>query len=136
MSLKGSVQSIANFTQALRKIKTVTAQKIAEKAAEKITEIGKRAFEAGQDPYGNDWTPGADGDAVTLKKTGALERTLRYVANGTKIRVALTVPYAKYQIGKRPVFPKQGGTLPAEYTETLQRVAVDVIKQEIADAQK
>jgi hypothetical protein len=56
---------------------------------------------------------------------------LRYVANGTKLRVALTVPYAKYQVGKRPIFPTQGGPLPADYSRTLVSVSGQVCREEI-----
>ena len=58
-------------------------------------------------------------------------RQIRYVAIGTKLRVALGVAYAKFQIGRRPVFPTQGGTLPVEYSRTLQRTAVDVVRAEM-----
>jgi hypothetical protein len=44
---------------------------------------------------------------------------LVYVAIGAKIRVALTSRYAKYQIGRRPVFPTQAGGLPQAYRDAL-----------------
>lgn len=68
------------------------------------------------------WVPAVDGRPVTLRKTGALAKFVYYVAIGAKLRVALGVGYAKYQIGKRPVFPRQGGVLPAAYVRTLEQV--------------
>ena len=55
----------------------------------------------------------------------------KYVAIGSLLRVALGVAYAKYQVGKRPVFPKQGKPLPQPYVEALQRIAVRVVREEM-----
>jgi hypothetical protein len=66
-----------------------------------------------------------------LRKSGALANRLHYVGIGTKLRVALGVKYAKFQIGRRPVFPTQGQPLPQEYVRTLQRIAVDVVRKEL-----
>jgi hypothetical protein len=125
------VNSLAKFTQDLRNLPRVVAQKVAEKAAPALTALALETFDAGENPYGNVWAPGIDGKKVTLDKTGALKKQIRYVAIGTKLRVALGVPYAKYQIGKRSVFPTQGGELPVVYVEELQRVAVEVAKAEL-----
>src|SRR5579872_1858182 len=102
--------------------------KVCLEAAPALTALAKETFASGEDAYGLTWKPGERGQHVTLRKTGDLERTIRYVAIGTKLRVALGVRYAKYQIGKRPVFPRQGGELPTAYVLTLQRTAVRVIK--------
>jgi len=105
--------------------------KVCLEAAPALTSLAKETFAAGEDAYGLTWKPGERGQHVTLRKSGDLERTIRYVAIGTKLRVALGVRYAKYQIGKRPVFPRQGGELPTAYVQTLQRTAVRVIKEEL-----
>ncbi len=94
--------------------------------------MARQTFEAGENPYGNTWAPGADGERVTLRKSGAMFSNIRYVAIGTKLRVALGQSYAKFQIGKRPVFPTQGGALPVEYSRALERTAVDVCRAEMA----
>lgn len=126
-----AIQSIKDFSDSLRRLPRVIAQEIAARAAPELTALSKRTFDAGEDPYGVAWAPGKDGHRVTLHKTGALESFIRYVAIGTKLRVALGVPYAKYQIGKRPVFPRQAGVLPVEWVETLKRLAVDVVREAI-----
>lgn len=131
MSLKGNVSTLARFSADLRRLPRVVAQRVATVAAPAITKLAASTFASSSDPYGAPWAPGAEGQRVTLYRTGALARFIRYVAIGTKLRVALGVPYAKYQIGKRPVYPTQGGELPLEYTRTLQRVAVDVVRQEL-----
>lgn len=124
------MKSLAQFSSDLRRLPRVVGQRAAAAAAGKITALAAATFNASEDAYGVPWAPGADGGKVTLRQTGALARRVLYVAIGTKLRVALGVPYAKYQIGRRPVFPRQGGALPAEYAQTLQRAAVDVIRAE------
>lgn len=129
MSLKGNVGSLKDFAKKLRDVPVVVAQRVASASAPAITEAAHTTFDAGQDPYGVPWAPGADGQAVTLERTGLLKRTIRYVAIGTKLRVALGVPYAKYQIGKRPVFPRQGAPLPVAYTAALSEATSKEIRE-------
>lgn len=126
-----STESLAKFSAEIRRLPRRVAHRVAEQAAPAITDLARTTFSASEDAYGVPWVPGADGQKVTLYKSGQLARRVHYVAIGTKLRVALGVPYAKYQIGKRPVFPTQGGQLPAEYQRTLQRIAVAVCREEI-----
>jgi hypothetical protein len=126
-----NVTSLRRFSEGLRRLPLVVGAQVAEAAAPAITDLARRDFEASQSPEGTPWEPSVTGDKVTLNKSGNLAKTLRYVAIGTKLRVALGVPYAKYQIGRRPVFPSQSGALPEEYTQTLHRIAVRVVRQEL-----
>ena len=123
--------SLSQFAADLRRLPRVVAQRVAEESAPAITKLAEKTFGASETPYGLNWPPGAHGQIVTLKKSGALFRFIRYVAIGTKLRVALGVPYAKYQIGKRPVYPRQDSALPPEYVQTLQRTAVRVVREEL-----
>ena len=132
--LKGDVSSLTKFAASLRSLPRVLAHKVAEEAAPAITELAKASFEASETPYGVDWAPGADGKKVKLRKTGALARYIKYVAIGTKLRVALGVRYAKYQVGKRPVFPMQGRTLPATYVRRLQEITTAVARAHLGGA--
>jgi len=117
--------SLAKFSADLRRLPTTVAIQVAKAAAPAITALAKESYDASTDPYGAPWAPSKKtGKRVTLRKSGALERRVYYVAIGTKLRVALGVDYAKYQIGKRPVFPKQNGLLPLAYSAELARVAV------------
>ncbi len=131
MSLRGNLQTLKNFSAALRRLPRVIAQDVATAAAPAITAAAVATFSAGEDPYGNAWAPGAGGDRITLVKTGALSRLVKYVAIGTKLRVVLGVDYAKYQIGKRPVFPRQGGALPTAYVQTLEQTTATVARGEL-----
>ena len=124
-------RSLTEFAADLRRLPRTVAIRIAEAAAPGLTDLAKDSFDGGETPYGVSWPPGEQGQRVTLRKTGALERYIKYVAIGTRLRVSLGVKYAKYQIGKRPVFPRAGGELPPSYIETLQRVAVRIVKESL-----
>ena len=126
-----SLASLEDFTASLRRIPVVVGHKVAEASAPAITAAASATFAAGENAYGVTWAPSASGDRVTLKKTGALAKFVRYVAIGSKLRVSLGVPYAKYQIGKRPIFPPQGAPLPTSYVQTLQRTSDAVIRAEL-----
>lgn len=128
MSLRGSVASLTKFAQTMRALPRVLAQEITAKAAPAITELARKTFEASEDAYGASWAPGAHGQRVTLRKSGDLARYLIYVAVGTKLRVALGTGYAKYQIGRRSVFPRQGEELPAAYMKKLAEIAQTTAK--------
>ena len=119
MTARGDLSSLRAFTKSLRALPKVVAQRVTSAAAPAITALALQTFDAGENPYGEEWAPGDEGQRVTLHKTGALENQIHYVAIGTKLRVALGVPYAKFQIGKRPVFPRQGDPLPDPYVEAL-----------------
>ncbi len=129
--LSGNIASLKNFSARLRDLPTVVAQKVAAASAEALTEVARQTFDAGENAYGSTWTIREDGSRATLKKSGELAGKIHYVATGTKLRVALAVSYAKYVVGKRPVFPRQGGALPTAYVETLKRVTAEVCKAEL-----
>ena len=124
-------RSLRQFSADLKRLPKVVAFKVAERAAPVITALAKETFDAQQTPEGTAWKPGKKGKKITLVKTGALQRWIKYVAIGSRIRVSLGVPYAKFQIGKRPVFPRQAGDLPESYQRALQRIAVQVVKEEM-----
>lgn len=123
--------SLKQFAEDLRRLPRVVAQKVAERAAPALTAIAEATADASENAYGQPWAAGKHGQRVTLNRTGALLKFIRYVAIGTKLRVALGVPYAKYQVGKRPIFPRQDAALPDEYSQVLERAAVQVVKEEL-----
>lgn len=129
--LSGNLESLRAFSKSLRRVPVVVAHKVATASAPAITSAATATFEASANAYGVSWLPGADGRRITLKKSGALAKFIRYVAIGSKLRVSLGVPYAKFQIGRRPIFPPQGAPLPAAYVRTLQQTASDVIRAEL-----
>lgn len=126
-----SIASLSKFASALRALPVGLAQEVARRAAPVITRFAQDSFDSSRDPYGAPWAPSATGEVVTLRRTGALERFVHYVAIGTRLRVALGVPYAKYQIGKRPVFPR-AGLLPASYSRELAQITSDATREFLA----
>lgn len=125
------MRSLSEFASDLRRLPRVVAQRVAAEAAPALTALANKSFGSSETPYGVAWRPGAKGQRVTLDKTGSLKRYIHYVAIGTKLRVALGVKYAKYQVGRRPVFPKQYGALPPSYVQALQRTAVRIVREEL-----
>lgn len=131
MSNASALTSLKKFSANLRSLPTVVAQKVAAAAAPVLTDLARATFDAGENAYGTMWDVREDGSAATLNKSGALASKVFYVAIGTKLRVALGVPYAKYVIGKRPVFPTQGGALPIAYVDALKQTTADVCMAEM-----
>lgn len=131
MSLRGPISSLGSFSSKLRKLPVVLGQKVARAAAPALTDVANGTFAAGEDAYGGTWEPLKDGSKATLNKTGGIKRGVYYVAIGTLLRVRLAVPYAKYQVGKRPVFPTQGSALPTSYVNALSRIASEIIAGEV-----
>ncbi len=127
-----SAQSLKDFSAKLRELPRVVAQKVALAAAPALTDVARETFDAGENAYGSTWAPGAEGQKVTLRKSGDLAKNIRYVAVGTRLRVALGAKYAKYQLGRRPAFPAQGAPLPTAYVAALKGAADTVIREELA----
>lgn len=125
--LKGDLSRLKAFERGLRELPRVAAQRVAAASATTITTLAIRTYDAGENAYGDKWDPGAEGQAVDLRESGALAGGVRYVAIGTKLRAVLTVPYAKYQIGKRPIFPRAGAKLPTSYRNALATAVARVV---------
>lgn len=126
-----NIAKLRDFEARLRSLPTVLAQKIAARAADEITALAKQTFAESEDAYGANWAPGHDGKRVTLRKSGGLERGVRYIAIGTKIRAVLGVAYAKYQVGRRPVLPRAGASLPIAYAQALSRITAEMCRAEL-----
>lgn len=132
MSNVAALSSLKEFSARLRTFPRVVAIETAKRAAPALTAALRSSFAAGEDAYGVAWAPSNDGARVTLRKSGDLEKTLAFVAIGTKLRVKLSVPYAKYQVGKRPITPSQGAPLPPAYREALVSAVNAVGRAEFA----
>ena len=128
--LRGNVGTLRALEAKLRELPRVVALKVAQESAGAITELARATFAAGENAYGDAWAPGANGENVTLVRTGALRSGIRYVASGTRLRAQLGARHVKYQVGKRPVLPT--GRLPVSYSETLRLKSAATIRGEIA----
>lgn len=128
-------KSLAQLAKDIRRLPRDVSKKVAEECADKITALATKSFEQSKTPYGVAWAPGEQGQTITLHKSGDLAKYIKYVAiakgGSYALRVALGTRYAKYQIGKRPVFPRQDTTLPDDYRAVIERTAADVVKREM-----
>lgn len=131
MSFEANLSTLSRFSASLRDLPKTLGIKIAAKAAPALTSIALSTFRASEDAFGGPWSPSKDGERVTLTRSGDLARYIRYVAIGTKLRVALGVRYARYQIGRRPIFPKQGDELPIAYRKALEAATQEVIRTDL-----
>ena len=124
-----STASLRAFAAKLRALPLVVGHRVAKAAAPILTSLVLETSRSSEDAYGAAWAPGESGQVVTLRKSGALLDGVRYVAIGTRLRLALTTRYAKYQVGRRPVAPKQGEPLPKAYVDALDTTARRVIAE-------
>ena len=123
------MSSLKDLSISLRRLPITLAADVARASADTMTALAQRTFDSSANAYGIAWIPGAEGQEITLRKSGALARGIRYVAIGTKLRMALTVRYAKYQVGKRRVAPGQGEPLPKDYADALKAAAAKAISE-------
>ena len=124
-----STASIRKFAESLRTLPRVVGHRVAKAAAPILTSLVVETSRASADAYGAAWAPGESGQVVKLRKSGALLDGVRYVAIGSKLRLALTTRYAKYKVGKSPVTPRQGEALPPAYARELDTTARRVIRE-------
>ncbi len=128
--LKGDLSKIRGLEKSLRELPRVVGMKVATASASAITSLARATFNAGENAYGDAWDPGADGEPVDLQKTGRLAQ-FAYVAIGTRLRAQLGPKYARYQVGRRPIFPRSGARLPIAYVATLRAKANEIIRAEL-----
>jgi hypothetical protein len=129
--LRGDLSSIRRFSESLKTLPFWAGREAARRSAPILTKLAQETFARSEDPNGVAWAPNVDGKTVTLRQSGTLAQFMVYVAVGTIMRVALGTKYAKYQIGKRHVFPAFGAVLPEAYRTALEDAANTAIKREL-----
>lgn len=132
--LRGNISQLKDLAFEIRNLPKVVAAKVSAQVAGTITALARRTFDASENAYGDAWELDAQGNRVDLRRTGELASGVRYAATGTRLRAVLAVPYAKYQVGKRPVFPRMGARLPADYVKAISATANAVIRAELGGA--
>jgi len=130
--LKGDPSKLQKLGAKLRALPVLVAQASAERIAPALTAQARATFDAGETPYGDAWAPGADGQRVTLRQTGALASGVRFVAVGTRVRAVLGARYAKYQVGRRRVLPGPGAALPPAWRAAVDAIVRDELDQHLA----
>ena len=123
--LKGNLSSLRELKANLRALPVSIAHSVAQRAAPVLTALTVQAFDGDQNVYGDARPPSkVDGRALTLERTGATRRTLRFVANGTIMRCVLGTRYARYLIGKYGILPN--GALPARWSQRLGQLVAEM----------
>lgn len=122
MPLRGNISQIKDFKRKLNELPKSVAHDVAQRAAPDLTQLSREAYDAGRTVYGESRPAGVNGNALTLKKTGATERDLRFVSVGTIVRCVLGPKYARYLIGKYSVLPN--GALPAAWSAKLRELVL------------
>jgi hypothetical protein len=132
MAFRGSTRNLREYEKRLRKVASVaTGERIAELGAQALTAELQRDFAAGNDAYGGARPDGFHGP-VTLVRKGTLRSFLKFAATGRRIRVVLSVPYAKFMIGRFNVLPRGGSAIPFRWAEKLDAIAKRVLGETLA----
>lgn len=100
------------------------AMRIAERAAERFSELAQQAYDNKRGVSGKPFGKSEEtGEQLDLKESGTLRaQALRYTAIGTKVRASVSaVRYARYQL-KHGILPAKG-TIPADWLPELNRIA-------------
>lgn len=130
MAFRPDTSKLSKLAASLRQQPVVLAQKIAAQVAPGVTAKAQQAYSAGQTVYGDARPTGAAGNALTLVQSGATQGSLRFVAIGTRVRVALGTRYAKYLIGKYRILPS--GALPVAWRDAIAALARTEIEKGVA----
>lgn len=123
-ALKGNVNDLKKLGRRLNKFPTTVVHNVARKTAPTLTTNATSAYASGRTVYGAPRPKGANGQPLTLRRTGATEATLRFVAIGTIVRCVLGTPYAKYLIGNYRVLPM--GAMPVSWSRQI----ADIVSKE------
>ncbi len=123
MGLKGDLGKIHSFKAALRDMPRTLAADVAKRAAPAMTDLTQASFDSGQTVYGDARPRGAEGQPLTLRKTGATEAQMRFVSVGTIVRCVLGPKYARYLIGKYSILPN--GAMPVKWAERLRTLVAE-----------
>jgi len=120
MGVRGDFSTIARFKSNLNAMPLSVAHDVASRAAPEINKLAQGAFHAGQTVFDEPRPAGEGGKFLTLHKTGATERELRFVSVGTIVRCVLGPRYSKYSIGKYKILPIRA--LPSKWSAKLREL--------------
>lgn len=119
----GGNAALRSFKAQLRTLPTTVAHDVARRAAPAVTSLSREALASGRTVYEEPRPLGVDGGQLSLKKTGAVERDMRFVSIGSIVRVVLGPKYAKYLIGKYGILPN--GALPIAWARRIKQLVAE-----------
>lgn len=129
MALKGDTRTLGALKRALRNMPITVSARIAERAAPEISSLAGDAYDAGRTVYGSPRPRSVNGGELSLDKTGASRRAMRFIPTGRDIRTPRFPSHTRYLIGKYDVLPN--GPLPAEWRERFTSIAAEVLRADI-----
>lgn len=118
--LRGDVRTISDLKRNLRALPLSMAHDVAKRSAPALTEEVQGAFDSGRNVYGESRPESVDGGPLSLVKTGATKRLLRFRATGRLVGAVLGTTYARFLIGKYRILPMGG--MPAEWSRRLSGI--------------
>ncbi len=109
-AMRGLIGKLKNFPMTL-------AAEVAGKAAPDLTGLTQQAFSSHRSVYGEARPVSkVTGEPLSLVASGDTERSLRFIAVGTRVRAALSEKYQRYLI-RYGILPN--GAIPAGWREHL-----------------
>ena len=124
MALRGDLGDLKRLKAHLRELPRSVAHAVSGRAAPALTTLTQVAFSSGRSVYGEARPAGKGGRVLSLRRTGAVSRELRFVANGTIVRCILGPRYARFLIGKYGILPN--GAMPAAWSRRLAQIVQEV----------
>lgn len=118
--------TLGELKSKLRALPTAVAHRTANAAAPTMTGLTAGAYDAGQNVYGEARPRGVQG-VLSLVKSGATRRDVRFVATGTIVRCVLPQKYARFLVGKYGILPN--GAMPAEWARRLRELTATEVKR-------
>lgn len=118
-----SMGELRGVTESLQRLPEVEAR-IAVRVAETFSGLARASFDSQTSPGGRAWGKGAEGQPITLDKSGKLRAAATsYESIGTRVRVSVAaVRYGKYQL-RFGIIPKTGDPLPEAWAEAVRQIA-------------
>lgn len=128
------LRSIRSLKSALQRLPITATARIAAGAAPAMSELAQGAHASGKTVYDRPRPRGVDGDALSLERTGATQRALRFIATGRDIRTTQLPRYARYLIGKYDLLPN--GPLPQAWRDRLRDIAGRVLSAAVKGSEQ
>lgn len=119
-ALKGDLGKLAKLQQVLRDTPREIGEDVAKRGAPALTAELQGTYDAKQNVYGGANPNGADGQQLTLRKTGATDAVLQFSAAGATLRTAPFTRYTKFLIGKYRLLPIGRSPIPERWRARLQ----------------
>jgi hypothetical protein len=124
MSVRRRGASLDDIRNRIKTIGVRAAIETAARGADSLTTQALSDFDSGRNAYGDPRPLGTRGP-VTLVRTGRLRGLFGFASSGTRLRVVLNTPYAKYMVGRFGILPAGRSAIPARWRDLLQQALRD-----------